>query len=114
MKMYEHFLTIGLFDRKTLKQEIETEAAKQIISDILINQFEVTAFTMIECFGVYKMNTTGEVVREPSIRVEIADSESKLTQKTVRDIVTALRRALKQESVMHKVTISEIEFIEEA
>ena len=72
MKMFEHVLTVGLFDKNSERQEILTETAKDFIAETLINKYNVFAFTMIDCNGVYKMQTTGAIVREPSIRIEIA------------------------------------------
>ena len=74
--MIKYQLTIGLFDKDTEKQQIKTPAAKKQISDTLLNRFGVYAFTMIECAGVYKMNSTGNIVIEPSIRVEIVTTDS--------------------------------------
>ena len=72
--MYEYQLTIGLFDKDNAKQKISTAAAENMISDLLLNQFKIYAFTMINCFGVYKM-ADGRIVKEPSIRLEIASDE---------------------------------------
>ena len=86
MKMYEHFLTVGLFDKDSERQEIKTETAKDLISEILINDFNIYAFTMIDAVGVYKMNSTGAIVKEPSIRIEIA-AETDLTREIVYKII---------------------------
>lgn len=48
MKMYEHFLTVGLFDKDTEHQEIGTDKAKDFIAETLINDFDIYAFTMID------------------------------------------------------------------
>lgn len=109
MKMYEHFLTVGLFDRNTEKQEITTGAAKDYIAETLIEKFGVYAFTMIDCSGVYKMQSTGAIVREPSIRIEIA-GEADLTRELVYKIIKELKAGLNQESIMYKMTVSEIDF----
>lgn len=110
MKMYENILTVGLFDKDTERQEVEMETAKDFISKKLINDFNVYAFTMIECYGVYKMNSTGAIVKEPSIRIEIA-AENEIDFKTVERIIYTLKTGLNQESIMHKTVISEIDFI---
>ena len=68
-------LTIGLFDKDTESQKIGTESAKSIIADILLNRHNIFAFTMIDCNGYYKMQSTGNIVNEPSIRVEIATDD---------------------------------------
>lgn len=109
MKMYEHFLTVGLFDKDTEKQEVTKEDAKNLIAETLINDFDIFAFTMIDCEGVYKMQSSGRVVREPSIRIEIA-ADSDLTRKTIYRIIGALKPPLNQESIMYKVVESEIDF----
>lgn len=110
MKMYEHFLTVGLFDKDSERQEIETETARNLISEILINNFNIYAFTMINAVGVYKMNSTGAIVKEPSIRIEIA-AEADLTRETVYKIIKVLKIKLNQESIIYKIVESEINFI---
>lgn len=106
VEMVENVLTVGLFDKDSEKQEVSTMAAKRIVSNILIDDFDIFAFTMIECNGVYKMQSTGRIVFEPSIRIEIAtDSEIEIDE-----IIRALKKALNQESIMHKMTKSKIYF----
>ena len=39
--MIKNILTIGLFDKNTEQQEIETNQAKNIIANILINDFDI-------------------------------------------------------------------------
>ena len=108
MKMYEHILTIGLYDKDTKVQEIEAETAKNIISDELINHFNIYAFTMMNAYGVYKMND-GSIVKEPSVRLEIADND--LTKETIYRIIKRLKTELNQESIMYKMVVSDIDFI---
>lgn len=108
MKMQEHFLTVGLFDKDTERQEVSTGAAKDYIANTLIEKFNVFAFTMIDCAGVYKMQSTGAIVREPSIRIEIAGAD--LTRELVYKIIKELKAGLNQESIMYKMTVSEIDF----
>lgn len=110
MKMYENHLTVGLFDRRTKKQEIDTAKAKKMIQNILINHYGIFAFTMVDCQGVYKMQDTGEIVREPSIRIEIATENDISTE--IKEIIRVLkhRRIFNQESIMHKQMINEINF----
>ena len=108
MQTYENHLTVGLFDKNTEKQEINTNAAKTIISNILINDFNIFAFTMIDCNGVYRMASTNNIVFEPSIRIEIATDNE--IENEIEGIITALKTALNQESIMHKEMISNINF----
>ena len=60
--MFKYQLTIGLFDKDTEKQKIKTEEAKNIIANTLIDKFNLFAFTMIECSGVYKMASTNQII----------------------------------------------------
>lgn len=110
-EMHEYTLTIGLFDKNTEKQEISTEAAKRIVSDVLINGHDIFAFTMIDAAGVYRMQSTGAIVREPSIRLEIATEEA--IDNKIRAIVNTLKDAahLNQESIMVKHTTAPITFM---
>lgn len=107
--MYEYHLTFGLFDKDTKKQEIPTAEAVEKISEILIDCYSLYAFTMIECHGVYRMVDTGEIVREPSIRLEIADEND--LDSTMHRIIETLKFVLNQESIMYKRMKSKIEFI---
>lgn len=56
------------------------------------------------------MNSTGAIVKESSIRIEIA-AETDLTRETVYKIIKALKIKLNQESIIYKVVESEINFI---
>ena len=108
--LHEYVFTVGLFDKDSEKQEIETVAAKNLISQILIEKFNICAFTIIEVAGVYKMESTGSIVKEPSIRIEMA-METELDNETVQKMINDLKTELNQETIMYKYTESEIEFI---
>lgn len=109
--MHEYILTIGLNDRVTEKQEISNEAAKRMISEILINKYGIVAFTMMDCYGVYKMNSTGRIIQEPSIRIEIATFEP---MNNIDEIIRVIKDSehLNQESIMKKYQVSNISFVE--
>ncbi len=105
--MYKNQFTIGLFDKDEEKQIIAAGDAENIISELLINKYDIFAFTMVHCSGVYKMQSTGKIVFEPSIRVEIATDE----ELTAADaIITDLKIALNQESIMQETTTANIYF----
>ena len=104
--MIKNQFTIGLFDKDTEQQEIQTKEAKEKIAEILIGKFGIFAFTMIECSGVYRMASSGRIVFEPSIRVEIASDD----EIAADDIIEELKDALNQESIMHEVSKEHIYF----
>lgn len=106
---HEYNLTIGLFDKNEKYQIISTDAANNIIENILINQYEIFAFTTWECKGVYKMNSDGDIVKEPSIRIEIVTDEQ--INDTIKQIIETLKDALNQESIMIKHLVADIDFL---
>lgn len=105
--MTKTLLTIGLNDKDTEQQKIESPEAKNIIANILLNQFNIFAFTMFECSGVYKMESTSNIIFENSIRVEIA-TDDELT--TANAIIDELKKELNQESIMMEKETKEIFF----
>ena len=108
--MYEYQLTIGLFDKDNAKQKISTAGAENMICNLFLNQFNIYAFTMINCFGVYKM-ADGRIVKEPSIRLEIASDDD------INSIINSFIKTIKspaylnQECIMFKKQKSNIDFI---
>lgn len=107
--MNEYLFTVGLFDKDTEQQEIQTFRAHEILADILINRHGVYAYTMIDCNGVYKMQSTGRIVREPSIRIEIVTDMADLLD--YRAIIADIKSALNQETVMLKKSTADVDFI---
>lgn len=105
--MYKYTLTIGLNDKNTEHQEITTQDAKNIIAAILIDKYNIFAFTLFECSGVYRMNSTNNIIFETSLRVEIASDE---TINDIDNIITELKAVLNQESIMLEISTSDIYF----
>ena len=105
MKKYE--MTIGLFDKDTEKQEISIAEARDTLAYLLIDEFDIFAFTMIECSDVYRMESTGRIVREPSIRIEIASDD----EIPAAEIIENIKKALNQETIMLEVSEANISFI---
>ena len=106
--MHKTVFTVGLNDKEEERQLISTETAKDIISEILIGDFKIFAFTMWECLGVYRMTSTGNIVKENSLRIEIAtDKKLKATKK----IIKSLKENLNQETIMVNKTVEKINFI---
>lgn len=107
MKMFKTQLTVGLNDKLTEQQEVKTSDAKMMIADTLLKEFGLFAFTMFECQGVYTMASTGNVIFENSIRVEIATEDAIDTS----SICEALKHKLNQESIMVEFEIKEVDFL---
>jgi hypothetical protein len=105
--MKKYTFTIGLFDKNTEQMEMTPAEAREWLEMVLIDTFEIYAFTMYDCFGVYRMQSTGDIVREPSIRVEIA-SENAIPAET---IIEGIKDVLNQETVMLEIADANISFI---
>ena len=106
--MIQYILTIGLFDKDDMAQHFTTAEALELIQNALISRFGLYAATLSTAWGVYRM-AAGEVVREPSIRVEIATEKNIMG--TIKAAVAYLKWALNQESIMVEVRHADISFL---
>lgn len=109
MKMPEYHLTVGLFSQGTCTLQTTPDAAKTYIRDLIVNQYGLYGFTMIDCSGGYRMQKTGKLVFEPSIRIEIVSTDGPIDEK-IEAIAKDLCDYLNQESVMIKWLESDIDF----
>lgn len=99
-------LSIGLNDKDTKRQVFDAYTAQNIIYDILQAR-KVNGCTMDMARGFYT-HAEGTVVREETIRCEIAG----ITEVMVRIICDDIKSALNQESIMVEyVTASNVMFI---
>ena len=105
--MFEYTMTIGLNDKDSKRQEVTTCDAKNMISETLLHKFDIFAFTMIDCAGVYT-HDDGAIVSENSIRVEIASDDC--IDDTIGLIIKEKKKVLNQECIMLKKSISDISF----
>jgi hypothetical protein len=106
--MNKYIITIGLNDKDTLKQELETWEAKKLIARTCLNN-GIEAFTMLECQGVYKMQSNGEIVCENSIRLEICSDHG--IKRTISRLCDLLKTDLNQESIMLECSTANIDFV---
>lgn len=100
----KYILTVGLFDKDTKKQEVDTATAQALVNNEVARRFD--GATVYSADGVYKHNT-GETVREPSIRIELCYTD----EDKVKDLAKWLKKALNQESIMFEQVQEEIDFI---
>ena len=105
--MFKYQLTIGLNDRKAKKQLINTEEAKDKIIKILLNEYEIYAFTTYECAGNYK-HENGEIVSETSLRIEFATFKK---EKRINSIASRFCDEFNQESIMMEKSFNFIKFV---
>lgn len=85
---------IGLNDKESKRQELTTIDAYKIVENVFCTFSEYGA-TIQECRGIYK-HGNGEKVIENTLYAFCYDLE----EKTIENIVTVLKQALNQESIM--------------
>lgn len=101
-------LTVGLNSQTTERQEIGTNEAKSLVAELLIEGYSFCDLTMTECEGCYKMNSTGNVIFEKSLKIElVTDSDID----NINVIIKELKYLLDQESVMVEVEHKEVAFL---
>ena len=103
--MFEHIITVGLFDKDSKRQEVSTLDAYKIVTNLFCAAG--LCATILDAQGVYK-HENGEVVIEPSLRIECAGASIE----QVKPVITQIKAALNQECVMYKrIEHSDIDFI---
>lgn len=96
-------LYVGLNDKDTKQQKIETVEAFKIVSNL------VTVFadggTIYNATGIYK-HESGEIVIENTLRVELIE----IAETALEELVKALKAVLNQESIIvqHETVNTEI------
>jgi len=85
---------IGLNDKDTKTQQITTLDAFKVVENVF-NTFSEFGATIRECRGIYKHDDGSRVI-ENTLEAFCYD----LDEKTISEIVTVLKKALNQESIM--------------
>lgn len=86
---------IGLNDKETKRQEINTLDAFKIVENVF-NTFCKYGATIRECKGIYK-HESGEKVIENTLE---SFTTEELETQTINDIVKVLKNTLNQESIL--------------
>ena len=102
--MEKFILYLGLNDKDTKKQEINTIEAYKIVNNVVNNYCD--GATIYECQGIYK-HDNGEIVFEKTLKIELTFVD----RLTVVSIVKDLKKALNQESIVLQKEIVESELI---
>lgn len=101
-------MTIGLNSQTTERQEVSTNEAKNLVSELLIDGYGFGGLTLTECEGCYKMNSTGNVIFEKSLKIELITDEN---IDNINVIIKELKYLLDQESIMVEVEHKRIAFL---
>ena len=102
--MKKIMLFVGLFDKDSKTQEINTLDAYKVASNLLT---DIIGFgTITQAMGVYT-HDDGTIVQEPTLRIEVSGVELEPMKK----LALALKSAFNQESVAFEVVNSDFSFI---
>ena len=104
--MVEFKLAIGLNDKITKKQEIETAAALEIVKTAI--RVKIGFGTIYKAAGIYT-HENGENVTEETIVIEYAGTAADINK--MRDLAACLKIEFNQESVYFSFRESHVEFI---
>jgi len=94
--MKKHTFYIGLNDKDTKSQLINTLDAYRITTNIL-----GVDSTIKECKGVYT-HEDGTITTENTLEVVLLDFEDALTDRWIEKKASAIKQALNQESIAHQ------------
>lgn len=92
-QIQKRVLFVGLFDKDTKTQKIDSLTAANIINNIIITN-GLDGATVSNATGIYK-HENGQIIIEPSVRIELLFA----TEKQIKNICEAIKTALNQESV---------------
>lgn len=90
--MTKYTLYVGLFDKVTKKQEINTLDAYKVATNIFVAA--TGGATITEARGIYT-HESGEIVVEPTLRIEVFGAE----WEKITIAAEQLKTALNQESI---------------
>lgn len=87
-------LYLGLNDKDTKLQKIDTVEAYKMVENILLNN-EITGYTIYQARGVFK-HENGAITQENTLIIEMIFVEEEL----VDDLIQILKTVFNQESIM--------------
>lgn len=102
--MEKFILYLGLNDKDTKKQEINTIEAYKIVNNVVNNYCD--GATIYECQGIYK-HDNGTIVFEKTLKIELMFVD----RLTVVSLVKDLKEIFNQESIVLQKEIVESELI---
>ena len=91
--MVKHTLYVGLNDKDTKTQKIDTLEAYKIVSNLLVAT--VGGGTIYQAQGIYK-HDNGDIVIENTLRIEIIEA----SEKEIDYIIKTLKTILNQEAII--------------
>lgn len=103
--MIKYNIYLGLNDKDTLKQKIDTTKAKKEVYNILLKN-NIKAYTIYLVNGVFT-NEKNEITREKTLKIEVLDIKKDDILKSIKEF----KKVLNQESVLLEEEVKKINFI---
>ena len=92
--MIKYNVYLGLNDKDTLEQKIDTTKAKKEVYNILLKN-NIKAYTIYLVNGVFT-NEKNEITREKTLKIEVLDIKKDDILKSIKEF----KKVLNQESVL--------------
>lgn len=99
--MKKYTLYLGLNDKDTKTQKIDTLEAYKVVENMLASMFD--GGTIFNAHGVYK-HDNGDIVIENTLRIEILEFGDSILEK-VREFVRTLKDIFNQESIAVQIEV---------
>ena len=103
--MIKYNIYLGLNDKDTLKQMIDTTKAKKEVYNILLKN-NIKAYTIYLVNGVFT-NEENEITKEKTLKIEVLDIKKDDIIKSIKE----LKKVLNQESVLLEEEVKKVNFI---
>ena len=103
--MIKYNIYLGLNDKDTLKQIIDTTKAKKEVYNILLKN-NIKAYTIYLVNGVFT-NEKNEITREKTLKIEVLD----IQKDDILESIKEFKKVLNQESVLLEEEVKKINFI---
>ena len=104
MKEKKYILNVGLNDKDTKIQKIDSIEAYKIVENTLLNN-GLSGYTIYQGKGLYK-HDNGTITQENTLIIEMIFTQEDIVNK----IIKILKQVLNQESIMKQVQDIEISF----
>lgn len=103
-KEKKYILNVGLNDKDTKNQKIDSVEAYKMVENILLNN-GLSGYTIYQGLGLYK-HDSGEITRENTLIIELMFTSDIVVNK----IIELLKQVLNQESILKQTQTIEISF----
>lgn len=103
--MIKYNIYLGLNDKDTLKQKIDTSKARKEVYNILLKN-NIKAYTIYLVNGVFT-NERNEITKEKTLKIELLDIKKDDVFKSIKEF----KKVLNQESILLEEEVKKVNFI---